>query len=295
MVSPRRMNRPARVTMNDGRPVRTTTMPLIQPTAAATAKARMMHSHKGQPQTHRRDREHHAGGADHRADREVELAADHQERGRHGDDAELGRHLEEGDDAQGREHAGAAGGDGEEQEHQDGAGDGAQLGAGHQACGRAGSRPGARRAPAPWSSAMFARTSLDGGPRTPAAAGRRGDGDCVSSGCPPALSSITWAAVSLVTKPGPGHHRAGRHQAVLVVERQQLDRQVALQELLLVDREQHLAVADRLQHARRQVEGAELDLVQHVELAPAPRASARPPTAPAPARRRCRRWPRTAP
>ena len=50
MVSPRRMNRPARVTMNEGRPVRTTTMPLIQPTPAATAKARMMHSHKGQPQ-----------------------------------------------------------------------------------------------------------------------------------------------------------------------------------------------------------------------------------------------------
>ena len=50
------------------------------------------------------------------------------------------------------------------------------------------------------------------------------------------------------------------------MELEQLDRQVALQVLLLVDREQHLAGVDRLEHRRRQVEGAELDLVQHLDL-----------------------------
>ena len=64
----------------------------------------------------------------------------------------------------------------------------------------------------------------------------------------------------------PGHHGAGRHQPVQLVQPQQLDRQVALQELLLVDREQHLALIDRLEHAGRQIEGAELDLVQHLDL-----------------------------
>ena len=135
MVSPRRMNRPASVTMNEGRPVRTTTVPLIQPTPAATDERQDDAQPQGPAPDHGRDRQDHTGSADHRADREVELAADHQQRRRHRQDAELRRHLEEGDDAQGREHPGAAGGEGEEQEHQDGAGDRAQLGAGHQASG----------------------------------------------------------------------------------------------------------------------------------------------------------------
>ena len=95
------MNRPASVTMNDGRPVRITIEPLRQPIRQATANASRMHSQSGQPQ-HRRDRDDHAGGADHRADRQVELAADHQHRHGDRDDAELGRDLEEVDDARRR-------------------------------------------------------------------------------------------------------------------------------------------------------------------------------------------------
>ena len=265
MVRPRRMNRPASVTMNEGRPVRTTTMPLIQPTAAATAKARMMHSHKRPAPDHGRDRQHHAGGADHRAHRQVELAADHQQRRGDGDDAELGRHLEEGDDAQGREHAGAA----RRRRRRTGRPGSCRrphpARAGPSAGGRAGSRPRARRGPAPWWRPCRWPPCV-GGRLAPAAPAPAGRGRAERQRMPLALRSITWAAVSLVTKPGPVITVPAGISAVLVVERQQRDRQVALQELLLVDREQHLAVADRLQHAGRQVEGAELDLAQHVQL-----------------------------
>ena len=41
----------------------------------------------------------HAGEGDHRAERKVELAGDHQQRDGDGEDAELGRDLEEVDDA----------------------------------------------------------------------------------------------------------------------------------------------------------------------------------------------------
>jgi hypothetical protein len=114
------MNRPASVTMNDG-----------QPGADHDQAVDHAHQHRdreGQdnaepqrPAPHGgRDRHHHAREADHRADREVELSADHQERRGHGDDAELGRDLQEGDDAQRREHAAAAGGEAEEDEDEDG-------------------------------------------------------------------------------------------------------------------------------------------------------------------------------
>jgi hypothetical protein len=100
--------------MNDGRPVRITIVPLRWPAELDC-----------------RDRDDHPGGADHRADRQVELAADHQHAGGHGDDPELRRDLEEVDDAERGEHAAAAGGEPEEDEHQDGPGDGAELGPGH--------------------------------------------------------------------------------------------------------------------------------------------------------------------
>ncbi len=55
-------------------------------------------------------------------------------------------------------------------------------------------------------------------------------------------SSITWAALSWVTRFGPRGHVTARHQAVLGIQRQEGDRQVTLQELLLVDGEGGLAV-----------------------------------------------------
>src|SRR5215471_5642675 len=56
-----------------------------------------------------------------------------------------------------------------------------------------------------------------------------------------------------------------RHQSVLVVEIEQGDRQVALQELLLVDCEHHLAVPDSREHPRGQVESAELHLLEQIQ------------------------------
>ena len=81
---------------------------------------------------HRGNRDDHPGGADHRADRQVELAADHQHRGGDRDDAELRRDLEEVDDAGRREQAAVAGDRREEEEHQNGPGDGAELRSRHQ-------------------------------------------------------------------------------------------------------------------------------------------------------------------
>src|SRR5918996_4022599 len=74
------------------------------------------------------------------------------------------------------------------------------------------------------------------------------------------------SGVLLRDEPGPGHHGACRHQSIELVQLQELDRQIALQVLLLVDREHHPALIDRLEHAGRQVERAELHLVQHLDL-----------------------------
>ena len=51
----------------------------------------------------------HAGKADHRSHREIEFAADHQERGRGGKDADFCRNLQDLHDAFHREHAAVAG------------------------------------------------------------------------------------------------------------------------------------------------------------------------------------------
>ena len=144
---------------------------------------------------HRGDRDDHAGGADHRADRQVELAADHQHRGGDRDDAELRRHLEEVDDAGRREQAAVAGDRGEEQEHQNGAGDGAELRSRHQPLEQ-------RRRGHP-----FVDGGLDRGHATlPTCEGagpaRAGPGVCAQR-IPLDARSITWAAFSWVTKPGP--------------------------------------------------------------------------------------------
>ena len=93
MVRPRRTKRPASVTMKEGRPVRTT-MHAVEPADERRRRRRRTgcQASSGQPQYWTVGMAmHDAGEADHRADREVELAADHQQRGRDGEDAELGR------------------------------------------------------------------------------------------------------------------------------------------------------------------------------------------------------------
>ena len=49
-VAPLKINNIARVTINEGRPVLTTRIPLKYPTSTAIAKAKMILVHKGQPQ-----------------------------------------------------------------------------------------------------------------------------------------------------------------------------------------------------------------------------------------------------
>ncbi len=130
MVAPRRMKRPARVTMNDGSPRADHDRTVDVADHAGDRKGEQDAEPERPAQLRRRDRHDHPGGADHRADREIKLAADHQHAGGDRNDPELGRHLEEIDDAERREHAGAARDDREEGEHQDGPSYGAELGAG---------------------------------------------------------------------------------------------------------------------------------------------------------------------
>jgi hypothetical protein len=89
-VRPRRMNRKASVTMNDGSPVRLTMVPLTNPTPAAKRSTTSSASQIGPAVLDDRQQEEHAGGGDHRPDRQVELTADHQQRRAQPDDAELG-------------------------------------------------------------------------------------------------------------------------------------------------------------------------------------------------------------
>src|SRR5918997_4421736 len=69
-----------------------------------------------------------SGGPDHRADREVELPGDHQERYGDGDDAELRRHLQVADRARLGKEPLIPRHDGEEREDEYSSGDGAQFG-----------------------------------------------------------------------------------------------------------------------------------------------------------------------
>ena len=284
------MKRPASVTMKDGRPVR------IDDQAVDDADQRprrrrpaRMQSQSGHAPLGGGDRDDDAGEADHRADREVELAADHQERRRDGDDAELGRDVEEGDDAERREHAAAGGDDAEEDEDEDRAGDGARARGAPSAAWRAGSASGARRATGTVVVAMAA----------PPVAGQRRGGDApvaapAAQRMPLLARSITCAAFSLVTKPGPVMDHAARQHVVLGVLGQEHDRQVALQELLLVDREVHLAVPIASSTAGDRSKVASLTLPP-CRTSPAPAAPARPPPARASGRRRCRGSPSCAP
>jgi len=68
-------------------------------------------------------------------------------------------------------------------------------------------------------------------------------------------------------KTGTGHHHIiGDCVQVGIKQRQQDDRQVALQKLLLIDSKQHLAVTDCFQHFGGEVEGSELDIANQTSL-----------------------------
>ena len=95
IVAPRRISSVASVTMNEGRRVFTTSQPLNAPMARANSE-RQDHGERGrQAELDDEQPDGDARRADHRADREVELAGDHQQRDRDADDADLGRDLEE--------------------------------------------------------------------------------------------------------------------------------------------------------------------------------------------------------
>ncbi len=143
-----------------------------------------------------RDGDDDAGKTDHGADRQVELAGDHQQRHGCRKDTELRRHFEKVDDALGAEDAAATGGDGEECEDQKSACNRAQFRAAQEpaecrdrpdafiadCCGHALFLP------------QFTSWRPDGAIDPAASFAQR---------LPCLASSMTDAAVSLVTKPGP--------------------------------------------------------------------------------------------
>ena len=75
------------------------------------------------------NRDHHSGKTDHRSDRKVEFAGDHQQAGTHRDDHELRRHDRPVHHALRVEHAGIEGKQKEKGEHNDRAADAAKFGA----------------------------------------------------------------------------------------------------------------------------------------------------------------------
>ena len=195
-VRPRSMNRLPSVTMKDGSPVLHHDQAVEIAHEPRNREGEAATSQTGQPQHDRRDGDDNAGKADHRADRQIEFAGDHQQRHGGGEDAELGRDLEEIDDALGAEQAAVAGGDREEDEDQDGSGHGAKLGPAQQPAEQRNRADPFVAAPQvvmrmpPAIMAVAAEHKL---------AGRR----ATLSACPALASSMTEAAVSLVTKPGP--------------------------------------------------------------------------------------------
>ena len=125
------MNSEASVTMKDGSRVRMTSWPLMRAEDAGDDEASPgWRASSGQADDQDQAGEDQAGEGDHRADREIELAADHQQRRGDGEDAELRGRRQDGHDARQREHRRVGGGE-EEDDDQDQAGNGAELGPAH--------------------------------------------------------------------------------------------------------------------------------------------------------------------
>ena len=124
------MNRKASVTMKDGSRVRITIWPFRAPSTAATTKVAAIASEQGPAAERDEGAEDEAGEGHHGADGEIELAADHQQRRRDGEDAELRGRREDVHDAREREHGRIGGGE-EEDRDQDETGQRAEFGTPH--------------------------------------------------------------------------------------------------------------------------------------------------------------------
>ena len=107
-VRPASANSVARVTTKDGTLVRITSSPLMKPTAEAKAERREDPDDDRRIVVARDDGNGHRAGGDHRADREIEVAGDHQQPHRECDDAELGGDVEPARGPAGRQEIGPA-------------------------------------------------------------------------------------------------------------------------------------------------------------------------------------------
>ena len=118
--SPRSMKKVPSVMMKLGSFVLTTAMPLTNPTVEPERDADGDRRPDAPAFLRRQDSEQQAGAADHDAGREVELAADHEQRDRDGDDAVVGGRVQPArPDAEVGGPVDAAGGDREEDEDRD--------------------------------------------------------------------------------------------------------------------------------------------------------------------------------
>ncbi len=78
-------------------------------------------------EVHGGQRDHHAGEADHRTDRQIEFAGNHQQARTDRDQAEIRSHLRPVHHAVEVEHAGVAGRNSKHEEHHHGAGEGGEF------------------------------------------------------------------------------------------------------------------------------------------------------------------------
>ena len=101
MVTPRSTSIEASVMRNEGSRVRTTSQPLMAPRMSASANVSTTASAGSRWYWVIMQGEEDAGDADHRAQRQVELAGDHEQRDGCAQDAHLGRDLEPPGDADG--------------------------------------------------------------------------------------------------------------------------------------------------------------------------------------------------
>ena len=105
------MNSVASVMMNDGRPVLQNQHPIDESHDQACQGSDEDRGPDVPAVLDRQQGHDHPGGADHGPDREIEFAADHQQRHRHGEDPELGRYFQVAGRPAGREETPVAGDD----------------------------------------------------------------------------------------------------------------------------------------------------------------------------------------
>ena len=245
--TPCRTKNVASVTMKLGSCVRTTVTPLSE----ADRDPEQHHDHDRGPDVEvavrREVAEQQARAADHHARREVELAADHQQRDRHGDDAVLrGLVGPAGRDRRGRRAS-------------------RRRARSSRTRSRRRPRRSSRRCRAAASSRAsgLTRVSRSSGGAVAVAAVSVAGASRPGGRAPPARPARHVLAralggelgdlrrVRLVDDPGPGEHGLAVADRVEVrdVEHREHDRQVALEVLLLVDREQQPAGLDLLDRA----------------------------------------------